>query len=60
MKATIDVQNRKEAELIRKGLAEPDCRAFVKIIGVLSGQSDRSKTRILSFVKDHFDEISDA
>ena len=35
MKILIDVANRKEAELIRRGLADPATRALVKVIGAL-------------------------
>ena len=56
MKAHIEVENRKEGELIRKGLAQPEVRAFVKIMGALDGQTDRAKRRIMQFVSDHFNE----
>jgi len=35
MKAYIDVRNRKEAKLLRRGLREKDIRALVLIIGAL-------------------------
>lgn len=57
MKATIEVTDRKEAEAIRAGLADPAVRAFVAIMGALSGlPSDRAKRRVLQYVADHFDE----
>jgi len=51
MKATIAVSDRKEAEQIRAGLADPNVRAFVKVMGVLHGlPSRRSQQLVLSFV----------
>ena len=57
MKATIDVSDRKEAEAIRAGLADPAVRAFVIVMGALSAlPSDRARQRVLGFVRDHFEE----
>ena len=57
MKATIEVKDRKEAEHLRAGLADPTTRAFVLIMGALSGlPSKRAKMRVLQFVADHFEE----
>lgn len=52
----IEVESRKEADLIRRGLEDPGTRAIVKIMGALAGQTAPAKARILRFVKDHFDE----
>ena len=35
MKITIDVADRKEAEQIRRGLADPQTRAVVRLMGIL-------------------------
>jgi len=57
MKATIEVKDRREAEDIRNGLADPTTRAFVVVMGALSTlSSDRAKKRVLQFVTDYFDE----
>ena len=57
MKANIEVADRKEAEAIRAGLADPTVRAFVVIMGALAAlPSDRAKRRVLNYVADHFEE----
>jgi hypothetical protein len=57
MKARIDVRNRAEAEQIRRALADPQVRAFVKVMGTLLAlPSDRSRERMLRFVDDKFAE----
>ena len=57
MKATIEVKDRKEADNIRAGLADEATRAFVIIMGALSKlPTTRSKVRVLTFVRDFFDE----
>jgi len=58
MKTPIDVKDRKEGELLRRGLEDPDVRAFVKVMGSLFGlASDRARKRVLEFVVDHLDEL---
>lgn len=60
MKASIEVSDRKEAEMIRHGLDDPSVRAFVVIMGALSTLgSSRSRERVMHFVKDYFDEINE-
>jgi hypothetical protein len=57
MKARIDVKNRKEAELIQRALADPQVRAFVKVMGTLLAlPSDRSRERVLRFIDDKLAE----
>jgi hypothetical protein len=57
MKATIEVRDKKEAEAIRAGLADPAVRAFVQVMGALSAlPSDRARKRVMQFVRDHFEE----
>lgn len=56
MNAGIQVKDRKEAALIRRGLESPEARAFVKIIGALEPLSDRGRARVLHFVSDKLDE----
>lgn len=57
MKATIDVKDRKEAEAIREGLADPATRALVTIMGALSGlPTERARNRVLQWV---IDEVSE-
>jgi hypothetical protein len=61
MKTTIDVANRKEAEQIRRGLTDPQVRAFVKVMGTLLDlPSDRARERVLRFVDDQLDEADPA
>ena len=57
MKASIEVESRREAELIRIGLDNPEVRAFVIIAGALTPLSKRTQQRVLAFVKDHFEEL---
>lgn len=57
MKTKIEVENRKEAKLIRAGLADPQTRALVKVVGALAAlPSERAKRRVMRFVEDHFAE----
>jgi hypothetical protein len=57
VKATIEVKDRKEADAIRVGLADPVMRAQVVILGTLSQlPSDRARTRVLAFVQDSLNE----
>src|SRR5262245_11057352 len=57
MKATIEVRDRKEAEAIKAGLADPAVRAFAAVMGVLSQlPSDRARARVMHFVTDCLDE----
>lgn len=61
MKASIDVENRKEADEIKLGLSDPSVRAFVRIMGALSLlNSYRSRQRVMTFIKDYFDEADAA
>lgn len=54
---TIEVKDKKEAQAIAAGLADPAVRAFVVVMGALSGlPTDRARKRVLSFVADTFDE----
>jgi hypothetical protein len=56
-KTWIVVANRKEGDQIRAGLADPQVRAFVKVIGTLSAlASDRARERVLRFVANSLDE----
>ena len=57
MNIRISVANRREGEQIRAGLADPQVRVFVKVMGTLrSLPSDRSRERVLRFVIDKLDE----
>jgi hypothetical protein len=59
MKANIDVEDRKEGELIKAGLDDAPTRAVVKVMGALAPLSDRGKRRVLNFVRDFYEEGSD-
>lgn len=57
MKASIEVKDRKEAEDIRNGLADPAARAFVVVMGVLLAlPSMRARVRVLNYVTDLLNE----
>ena len=57
MKAKIDVRDRNEARAIRRGLADPETRALVVVMGVLTAlPSDRARRRALWCAKDFLDE----
>jgi hypothetical protein len=60
MKATIEVESRREADMIRTGLDDPAIRAFVIVAGALLPLSPRSRERVLTFVKDQLDEQQSA
>lgn len=53
MKTYIDVANRKEAVLLRRGLEQEDVRAMVLVMGALAVlPTDRARARALRFVSD--------
>jgi hypothetical protein len=56
MKANIDVEDRKEGELIKAGLDDAPTRAVVKVMGALAPLSDRGKRRVMNFVRDFYEE----
>jgi len=57
MKTKIEVKDRKEGELIRQGLEDPETRALVKIMGALQKlPNDWARARTLNFVNDMIDE----
>lgn len=61
MKAGVEVADRKEANLIRRGLADPETRALVKTMGaLLTMPTDRARARALWFVQDQFEERKNA
>lgn len=55
MKTKIEVEGRKEALLIKRGLLDPQTRALVKVMGALQPLDERGKYRTLHFVADYFD-----
>ena len=56
MKASIEVRDRREAEHIRAGLENPNVRALVVVMGVLSLlPDDRARKRVLNWVADKLD-----
>lgn len=56
MKATIEVKDRKEADLIKAALDDPTTRAFVQVVGALLPLSPRARQRVMAFVTDKLDE----
>jgi general stress protein 26 len=58
MKTKIDVESVEEGRQLRIGLSDPSIRAFVRVMGTLGTlKSQRAKERVMTFVKDHFDEM---
>lgn len=57
MKTSIEVTNRHEGDDIRRGLNDPQVRAFVIVVGALAQlPSDRARARVLSYVQDKLAE----
>jgi hypothetical protein len=56
MKATIEVKDRKEADLIKTALDDPATRAFVQVVGALLPLSPRARQRVMNFVTDKLNE----
>jgi hypothetical protein len=55
MKTQIEVENRKEGKLIRRGLADPEVRALVKVMGALHPiKSKNMKRLVLEMAEEHF------
>lgn len=55
MKTKIEVSDPKEAQLIKRGLQDPETRCLVKIMGALKPLDDRAKHRALIFIDDYFE-----
>jgi hypothetical protein len=61
MKTTIDVATRAEGHQIRRALADPQVRAFVRVMGTLAAlPSDRARAYVLRLIDDHFAEENPA
>ena len=57
MKVSIDVSNRREAEQLRRALADPVVRAFVQVMGELMQlPNDTARLRVLRYVDEVFAE----
>jgi hypothetical protein len=56
MKTTIEVKDRKEADLIKTALDDPATRAFVQVVGALLPLSPRAQQRVMNFVSDKLNE----
>lgn len=57
MKASLEVQSRREGDAIRAGLEDPVMRAMVTITGALKElPSDRARERVMRYVADMLDE----
>lgn len=57
MKVTIQVDSKLEGEQLRRGLDDPQIRAFVRVVAIL-GQlaSDRARARVLRHIADALEE----
>jgi hypothetical protein len=60
MKASIEVESRKEAELIKVALEDPATRALIQIVGALAPLSERAQKRVLDHVADMLAEETEA
>jgi len=60
MKTTIEVSDRKEADLIKTALDDPTTRAFVQVVGALLPLTARERARVMNFVSDKVDEDREA
>jgi hypothetical protein len=60
MKTTIEVKDRKEADLIKIALDDPTTRAFVQVVGALLPLTPRERARVMNFVSDKVDEDREA
>ena len=56
MKASIEVESRREAELIKTALDDPTTRAFVQVVGALLPLAPRARKRVMDFVADRIAE----
>lgn len=56
MKTTIEVKDRKEADLIKTALDDPATRAFVQVMDALLPLSQRARQRVMNFVTDKLNE----
>lgn len=57
IEAKFQSESIKEANLIRRGLADPTVRALVKVIGALAAlPTDRARVRALRLVEDRLAE----
>jgi len=53
MKTHIEVTARREGELLRAGLDDPQVRAFVKVCAILKAlPTDRARSRVLRFMSE--------
>lgn len=55
MKTTIEVTDRREADVIKTALDDPITRAFVVIVGTLLPLDERERRRVINFVTDNLD-----
>jgi hypothetical protein len=55
MKTTIDVQDRREGDLIKQALADPETRAFVNVMGAMQKIPLQRRRRVLAFVADQLE-----
>lgn len=51
----LEVESREEAKLLKKGLERKDVRAFVKVMGALSGLSAEEAMRVMKVVSQKFE-----
>lgn len=55
MKTAIDVENKREGDLVRQALADPDVRAYVNIMGALLGLDRERAKRVLAMVNNQLE-----
>ena len=58
MKTTVEVESKAEGEMIKLGLAEPESRALVKVMGALAPLPTRvRKQRVIKFITDMLTDL---
>jgi hypothetical protein len=56
-KVSIEVKNKREAEAVKRAMADEAIHTTVVVCGaLLQLSSDRARARVLNFVADHLDE----
>ena len=57
LQVAIDVKNRAEASQLKTAMGDPAVKAFALVMGtLLQLPSDRSRKRVMAYVKDYFEE----
>lgn len=61
MKTTVEVTSKREGELVRQALADPETRVIVNVLGALLTLPNlRQRLRVMTFVSDRLAQDDDA